>query len=235
MKWMRAPAKLPIGTRVYAIGDVHGCLDKLAVLHAAIADDLRANPTSGALLVHLGDYIDRGPDSAGVIEAAMAFTACPVVNLMGNHEATLLAALDGDAPSGTDWLYYGGREALRSWGLPDWTPRAEWAAGIPARHVAFLRDLAIQHRVGPYLFVHAGVKPGVPLAEQRADDLLRIRGAFLDSEAEHGAIIVHGHTPVRERVADIRANRVNLDTGAVYGGPLTCGVFEEDRVGLLTA
>ena len=235
MRWLRAPAILPPGMRVYAIGDVHGCADRLRALHAAIAEDLRAHPPREALLVHLGDYVDRGPDSAGAIAAAMGFSACPVVNLMGNHEATLLAALDGDAPSATDWLYYGGREALRSWGLPDWTPRGEWAAGIPAAHQGFLRGLALSHRVGPYLFVHAGVRPGVPLEAQRADDLLRIRGAFLDSEADHGAVIVHGHTPVRERVAEIRANRVNLDTGAVYGGVLTCGVFEEDRIGLLTA
>lgn len=98
-----------------------------------------------------------------------------------------------------------------------------------------MRRLSLSHRVGPYFFAHAGVRPGVPLGEQLPDDLLRIRGAFLDSEVEHGAIIVHGHTPVRERIADLRPNRINLDTGAVYGGPLTCGVFEEDRIGLMVA
>ena len=235
MKWLKAPAKLPIGTRVYAVGDIHGCAAQLRALHAMIRTDLQANPTSGACLVHLGDFIDRGPDSAGAIEAAMAFNACPVINLSGNHEATLLAALDGDAPSATDWMYYGGREALQSWGMEPHSPRESWAAGIPTPHLAFLRALKLQHRVGSYLFVHAGIRPGIPLDAQSPDDLLRIRGAFLDSEADHGAIIVHGHTPVRERVADLRDNRINLDTGAVFGGPLTCGVFEEDRIGLLTA
>ncbi|WP_206933596.1 metallophosphoesterase family protein [Roseococcus thiosulfatophilus] len=235
MKWLRAPAQLADGLRVYAIGDVHGCVDKLRALHEAIRADLKAHPTRGATVIHLGDYIDRGPDSAGVIEAAMGFDACPVVNLMGNHEATLLAALDGDAPAATDWIYYGGREALTSWGMPPHAPRESWATGIPAAHIAFLRGLALRHRIGPYFFVHAGIRPGVALEDQAPDDLIRIRGAFLDSEADHGVIVVHGHTPVRERTADLRENRINLDTGAVYGGPLTCGVFEEDRVGLLTA
>ena len=235
MRWLRAPATLPIGVRVYAIGDVHGCVDQLKSLHKMIRDDLTANPTSGASLVHLGDYIDRGPDSAGAIDTALAFNACPVINLRGNHEDTLLAALDGDAPSATDWMYYGGREALLSWGMAEHAPRETWGGKIPPGHIAFMRGLRTHHRVGPYFFAHAGIRPGVPLDAQSPDDLMRIRGIFLDSEAEHGAIIIHGHTPVRERVADLRENRVNLDTGAVFGGPLTCGVFEEDRLGLLTA
>ncbi|MBS7790371.1 serine/threonine protein phosphatase [Roseococcus sp. SDR] len=235
MKWLKSPVAMPRGKRVYAIGDVHGCAEKLRELHALIRADLAENPTSGALLIHLGDFIDRGPDSAGAIELAINFDACPVVNLRGNHEATLLAALDGDAPSATDWMYYGGREALVSWGMAEHAPRESWATGIPAHHIAFLRGLTLSHRVGPYFFAHAGVRPGVPLDAQSPDDLMRIRGAFLDSEADHGAFIVHGHTPVRERVADLRENRINLDTGAVFGGVLTCGVFEEDRIGLLTA
>jgi len=235
MRWLRAPARLDEGLRVYAIGDMHGCAEKLRALHDAIRADLAAHPTRGATLVHLGDYIDRGPDSAGVIEAVTGFDACPVVNLLGNHEATLLAALDGDAPAATDWIYYGGREALTSWGMAPHAPRDSWAAGIPAAHIAFLRGLSLTHRIGPYVFTHAGIRPGVALEDQAPDDLIRIRGAFLDSEADHGVIVVHGHTPVRERTADLRANRINLDTGAVFGGPLTCGVFEADRVGLLTA
>lgn len=235
MKWLRAPVRLADGLRVYAIGDIHGCVDQLRTLHAAIRDDLKAHPTPGATLVHLGDYIDRGPDSAGAIEAVLTFDACPVVSLMGNHEATLLAALDGDAPSATDWMHYGGREALTSWGMAPHAPRDEWAAGIPPAHFAFLRGLALRHRIGPYFFAHAGIRPGVPLDEQKPDDLTRIRGAFLDNEDDHGVVVVHGHTPVRERTADLRQNRVNLDTGAVYGGPLTCAVFEEDRLGLMTA
>lgn len=233
--WRRAPATLPAGERLYAIGDIHGCLAQLERLHAAIREDLRANPVPRALLVHLGDYIDRGPDSAGVLEAVRRFDACPTVNLLGNHEATFLEALDGDAAAATDFLYNGGREALRSWGLPPHAPRDLWAEAVPAAQRAFLRRLVLSHRHGPYLFVHAGIRPGVPLDRQSPDDLTRIRGPFLDSDADHGVVVVHGHTPVRERVADIRPNRVNLDTGAVYGGVLTCGIFEEDRLGLITA
>jgi len=235
MRWLKAPASLPVGTRIYAIGDVHGCADQLKALHELIRADLKKNPTSGAALVHLGDFIDRGPDSAGAIEAVMAFEACPVVNLRGNHEDTLLAALDGDSPSATDWMYYGGGQALASWGMDPFAPRTSWAEGIPAAHLAFLRGLRMHHRVGPYLFVHAGIRPGIPFEEQTPEDLLRIRGAFLDSEADHGLVVVHGHTPVREREPDLRENRINLDTGAVFGGPLTCGVLEEDRIGILTA
>jgi serine/threonine protein phosphatase 1 len=235
MRWLKAPATLPVGTRVYAIGDVHGCADKLKAIHEAIRADLKENPTSGASVVHLGDFIDRGPDSAGTIELAMSFKACPVVNLSGNHEATLLAALDGDSPSATDWTYYGGAQALESWGLHPEAPRDTWATGIPAAHIAFMRALRLHHRVGPYLFVHAGIRPGIPFEDQKPEDLLRIRGAFLNSDADHGMIVVHGHTPVREREADLRENRINLDTGAVFGGPLTCGVLEENRIGLLTA
>lgn len=235
MRWLKSSVTLAKGTRVYAIGDVHGCAAKLQSLHELIRADLAENPTSGAALIHLGDFIDRGPDSAGALDLAMGFDACPAIHLCGNHEATLLAALDGDAPSATDWMYYGGREALVSWGLAEHAPRESWATGIPARHIAFLRSLKLSHRIGPYFFAHAGMRPGIALDAQAPDDLMRIRGAFLDSEADHGAFIVHGHTPVRERVADLRENRINLDTGAVFGGPLTCGVFEEDRIGLLTA
>ncbi len=235
MKWLRAPATLAQGKRVYAIGDTHGCITQLRAVHDAIRADLAAHPTPGAVVVHLGDYIDRGPDSAGVIAAVRGFDACPVVNLKGNHEVTLLAALDGDGPSATDWMYYGGKEALASWGVDPDAPPAEWRSGIPAEDQGFLRGLLPHHRVGPYLFVHAGIRPGVALEAQSLDDLTRIRGPFLDSEADHGFVVVHGHTPVRERVADIRPNRINLDTGCVWGGVLTCGVFEEDRLGLITA
>jgi serine/threonine protein phosphatase 1 len=234
MRWLKSPVTLAKGRRIYAIGDTHACADKLKQLHELIRADLTENPTN-ATLIHLGDFIDRGHDSAGALDLAIGFDACPVVNLSGNHEATLIAALDGDAASATDWMYYGGREALMSWGLAEHAPRETWAAGIPAHHIAFMRGLKFSHRIGPYFFAHAGVRPGVPLEAQSPDDLMRIRGAFLDSEADHGAFVVHGHTPVRERVADLRENRINLDTGAVFGGPLTCGVFEEDRIGLLTA
>ncbi|MCW8086923.1 metallophosphoesterase [Sabulicella glaciei] len=231
MEWRQAPARLEPGRRLYAIGDSHGCASRLRALHERIVRDLTARPCGDAVLVHLGDFIDRGPDSAGCLDAAMGFSACPVVNLMGNHEETANAALDGAGHACTDWLYTGGREALASWGINSLSPRESWAAGIPQRHRDFMARLALWHRVGPYFLVHAGIRPGIALHSQAREDLLCIRRAFLDSEADHGAVIVHGHTPTRDRVPEMLANRINLDTGAVYpSGRLTCAVLEADRV-----
>lgn len=235
MEFQPAPAALPPGHRVYAIGDIHGCADRLASLHAMIGADLAARPVAHPLLLHLGDYVDKGPDSAGVVArlaAGPVLPGVPVVNLMGNHERTMLDALAGERAAITDWLCTGGREALASWGLdPDSAP-PEWPDAIPAAHQEFLRGLVLHYRLGGYLFVHAGLKPGVPLAEQAEDDLLRIRHVFLHSEADFGAVVVHGHTPVRNG-PDIRRNRINIDTGAVFGRDLTCLVLEEDRLAFL--
>ncbi len=223
---------LPPGERIYAIGDIHGCLDKLRALHGTIRADLKAHPCRRHTVVHLGDYIDRGPDSAGVV-AFLRGCDLPCVNLMGNHEATALAALSGDGAACADWLAYGGDAALRSWGCDPAGPRSGWH--LPEADLAWMRSLPATHRAGGYFFVHAGVRPGIPLDAQDPEDLLRIRRPFLDSDADHGAIIVHGHTPTRGREPERHANRINLDTGAVYGGPLTCGVFEGAKVEFLSA
>lgn len=231
--WQDAPARLPAGQRLYAIGDIHGCLDQLTELHRFIAADLAARPTASAQLIHLGDIIDRGPDSAGCIEAILRFTACPTVTLMGNHEDSAVAALAGHGYACNDWMAGGGRTALASWGVDSHSPRESWAAGVPAAHRAFMESLPLFHQVGPYLFIHAGLRPGLPILSQLRDDLLRIRRAFLDSEDDHGAVIVHGHTPTRDRRPEIRPNRINLDTGAVFeGGRLTCAIFEDARLGI---
>ena len=231
-----APAVLPPGRRVYAVGDIHGCDDRLAALHAAIAEDLARRPVAAPLLLHIGDYVDRGPDSAGVVARLLAgspVAGLEMVNLMGNHERTMLDALGGERAAGTDWLVQGGREALASWGIDPDGPREAWAEGVPAVHLAFLRGLALRHEEGGYLFVHAGVRPGVALAAQVAEDLLRIRQPFLYSEQAFGAVVVHGHTPVKAPV--VRANRIAIDTGAVFGGPLTAVVLEGETLGFLAA
>jgi serine/threonine protein phosphatase 1 len=233
LRFQRAPGWLPRGRRVYAIGDIHGCRDKLVRLHQAITDDLAARPAS-ATLVHLGDYIDQGPDSAGVVallSAGSPLPGVPVVNLLGDHERMLVDALAGDRAAATDWLWAGGREALPSWGLDPSLPREEWVTALPAAHVAFLRGLTLHHQQGTYLFVHAGIRPGVPVSEQTVDDLTTIRQPFLFTEADLGCIVVHGHSNSPQPA--IGVNQIGLDTGAGMGGRLTCAVLEEDLVGFL--
>jgi serine/threonine protein phosphatase 1 len=236
LHFVLSPGRLPRGRRIYAIGDIHGCLPELRRLHAAIADDLARNPPASALLLHLGDYIDFGPDSAGVIALLAAgppFAGLRTINLMGDHERTALDALAGDGAAATDWLHTGGRAALDSWGIAVGTPREHWRALLPNEHVAFMQGLRLEHREGNYLFVHAGIRPGVRLEQQVEDDLLGIRQSFLASEQDFGAIVVHGHSASPSPV--IRPNRIGLDTGAGCGGKLTCAVFEADAVAFMAA
>ena len=233
LRFMRAPGWVPRGRRVYAIGDVHGYPGKLRQLHAAVAADLARRPAA-ATLVHLGDYIDQGPDSAGVVALLAEGPALPgvtVVNLMGDHERMLLDALSGDRAAATDWLWAGGREALASWGLPPDLPRDAWEGALPPTHIALLRGLALTHREGDYLFVHAGIRPGVALAQQTPDDLVTMRQPFLWSEDDFGYVVVHGHSSTPS--VSITKNRIAMDTGAGLGEKLTCAVLEEDLIGLI--
>ena len=236
LEFTTAPGTLPAGRRVYAIGDVHGCDSRLGELHEAIASDLADRPCAAPLLLHLGDYVDRGPDSRGVVARLAAgdpLPGVPTVNLLGNHEQTMIDALSGLGASMTDWMIQGGREALQSWGGDPDAPRPTWPGHVPDAHMAFLKNLALTHREGTYLFVHAGIRPGIAVAEQSRQDLISIRQAFLYSEADFGVAVVHGHTPKQDPV--IRHNRIGIDTGAVYGGRLTCAILEADRVAFLFA
>ena len=230
-----APATLPPGERIYAIGDIHGCLDRLVAMHELIAEDIGARPAEHTTLVHLGDYVDRGTDSAQVIDWLIDRPPVPAdsfVNLMGNHEYMMLSAVVGtDKEAPGHWLMNGGAESLLSWGISRAVPPAEWAARIPLRHLIFLRDLEVRYHTGPYYFVHAGVRPGVALDQQSRHDMLWIREPFLSSRVDHGAVIVHGHTPKREPT--VLPNRIAIDTGAVLGGDLTCVVLEADMIGFL--
>jgi calcineurin-like phosphoesterase family protein len=231
-----APGTLPHGRRVYAIGDVHGCADRLSELHHVIAEDLVRRPIDAPLLIHIGDYVDRGPDSAGVVRLLAAgppLPGVPTVNLMGNHEDTMLRALDGERASATDWLFTGGREALASWEVDPDSPREGWLAALPPSDVAFVRGLSLWHREGGYLFVHAGIRAGVPMERQERQDLLTIRQPFLTHESPFGFIVVHGHTPTSNPA--VKPNRIGIDTGAVFGGRLTCVVLEGDTLGFLRA
>jgi len=165
--------------------------------------------------------------------AEMPIPGLPVVNLVGNHDETMLHALSGDRAAATDWLFAGGAPALQSYGIDPDSPRESWPEQVPSEHLDFLRSLTLSHRDGGYFFVHGGVRPGVPLEQQAREDLLRMRQPFLYSDMSFGAVVVHGHTPVRDPV--VRHNRIAIDTGAVFGGKMTCLVLEGETLGFLTA
>jgi serine/threonine protein phosphatase 1 len=231
-----APGRVPDGRRVYAIGDVHGCLDRLVSLHFQIAADLAANPVESSVLIHLGDYVDRGPDSAGVLWLLAGTVKPPVsqrVDLMGNHEVMMLEAMGGNLTAASHWLDNGGAATLTSYGVPaaDQARPFAWRAAVPAVHGDWLRHLALMHQEGDYLFVHAGIRPGVPLRAQVADDLLWIREPFLSDRRERDVVVVHGHTPRLD--PDVQNNRIGVDTGAAMGGRLTCVVLEGNRMRFL--
>ena len=148
LAFVLAPGRLPRGRRVYAIGDIHGCLAELRLLHAAIATDLVVRPPVSAVLVHLGDYIDFGPDSAGVLgllAEGPPIAGLVTVNLMGDHERTALDALSGDGAAATDWLHTGGEATLASWGIDADLPRSDWRARVPAGHLELMRGLGLEH------------------------------------------------------------------------------------------
>ena len=227
------PGHLRPGRRIYAVGDMHGCADRLRALHALIAADLRSSPVPDTTLVHLGDYIDRGPDSAAVLRLAgqPAVPVDRVVNLAGNHEAMLLDALAGHPDAASLWVDNGGDATLESWGIPPAAARDTWRRRIPEHDLALLRGLATRHARDGYLFVHAGIRPGVPLDRQSDFDLQWMREPFLSWRDPLGVVVVHGHTMVRKPA--IRANRIGIDTGAVRGGALTCAVLQDDTLRFL--
>lgn len=220
------------GRLVYAVGDVHGHLDAFRRLLDKLSDDLaRSRPAERPLLVFVGDYVDRGPDSRGVIDAILALEAgdeFEVAALKGNHEDALLRFL-ANAGFGPNWLTNWGEATLRSYGVRPPAPggeaaetprvQAELLAALPPAHRAFLGRLATSLSVGDYLFVHAGVRPGVDLAAQAEQDLIWIRYEFLESDADFGKVVVHGHTPTDR--PELKANRIGIDTGVYYSGVLT--------------
>lgn len=234
-------ASVPAGQRVYAIGDIHGRLDLFEQLLAKIDADDASRPSAETTLILLGDLIDRGPDSRAVVERAMDLARTGKVRVLaGNHEEMLLGSLHDDETL-RHFLRHGGKETLFSYGLtgeeysrgklPDIRERANEL--IPPEHIAFMEAMENQIIVGDYLFVHAGIRPGVPLAEQTTSDLRWIRREFLDHEAPHGHLVVHGHTITAEPV--LRPNRIGIDTGAYASGRLTALGVEGDERWLLSA
>jgi diadenosine tetraphosphatase ApaH/serine/threonine PP2A family protein phosphatase len=227
------PGTVPVGQAVYAVGDVHGRLDLLEDLLSRIAEDARRHPADQARqLVFLGDYVDRGSESRGVVERLLddPMPGFSKIYLMGNHEEAMLAFLEG-LSDGLDWLSFGGLETLLSYGVPLRSlPRSEGSAralrqalaeAVPQSHLDFFKSCILHHSVGDYLFVHAGVRPGIALERQNPADLMWIRDDFLRSKVPlPGRIVVHGHT-----ICDLpqnREHRINIDTGAFVSGRLTC-------------
>lgn len=232
--------RVPDGVRIYAVGDIHGRVDLLDQLLARIDADLAANAIGKAVHVFLGDYIDRGQDSAGVLERLITRgQSHETVCLLGNHEDCLLEFLDNPGVL-TAWSQNGGLTTLLSYGLrpsiqssPDEQRdlSAALAAVMPESHRRFLTGLPLSFSCGDFFFVHAGVRPGTPLFRQRDEDLLWIREEFLRHDSPFEKVVVHGHTPVRE--PDVRANRINIDTGAYATGRLTCLRLERDEIAFI--
>jgi serine/threonine protein phosphatase 1 len=225
------------GARAYAIGDIHGRLDLLDRLLERIEADIAVRPRRRNFVVFLGDLIDRGPDSAGVVERLRTYrpaSATPIF-LAGNHEEVLLRLLAGDKDILASWLKFGGAECAESYGLnPDALKRVEEEAAlqllqakVPRAHAEFLASFADTFRFGDYLFVHAGIRPGIAVEDQDRLDLRWIREPFLSDAKEHGFIVVHGHTIVG-RVEE-RPNRIAIDTGAYHSGVLTALAVEDER------
>lgn len=225
------------GARAYAVGDVHGRLDLLDLLLARIEDDIASQFSGKIFIVFLGDLIDRGPDSSGVVERLRTYRH-PLVKpifLSGNHEEVLLRMLGGEKGILPSWLKYGGAECAASYGidpavlgrLNEQAALAVVRAKVPQAHREFLEGFSDTFRFGDYLFVHAGIRPGVALEDQEHSDLRWIRHPFLTDEKEHGFVIVHGHTVV-PRVEE-RRNRIGIDTGAYRSGVLTALAVQENR------
>ena len=245
----RTPSQTPPGTVVYAIGDIHGRCDLLETLLQGIEQDSQCRQAVRFVVVFLGDYLSRGDDSYAVVEKVMSWRpatsgSAEVITLRGNHEDLALRYLLGEMEAGRHWFDYDGLDALADYGVVAADPGARddgslqflcqrFAQALPQKHLAFFQALAISHREQDYHFVHAGVRPGVPLAEQNAHDQMWIRKRFLESELDHGAIVVHGHsiTPTPQ----VRHNRIAIDTGAYASGVLTCLMLDGTQRAFLQA
>lgn len=226
-------AKGPEGMRVYAIGDIHGHLELLTEMHARIAQEIARDKPEDWRIVHLGDLVDRGPDSRGVIDFLIAAAKHDSRNIVltGNHDVGFLDFLAEPDPESL-FARHGGRETAMSYGVDLktsdaaglWHSHRALAAAVPDSHLRFLRTLPRSISFGDFFFCHAGIRPGIALENQDPDDLIWIRNEFLNHPGLHPKVVVHGHTPQAE--PEVMANRVNVDTGVYYSGALTALVVD---------
>ena len=235
-------ARVPEALRVYAVGDIHGRADLLDELHRMIQQDV-SDWDGDRIIVYLGDYIDRGMHNREVLDTLVhhPLPGFRSVHLIGNHEAVLLQFLQ-DAEIARDWLKFGGDSTLASYGVrlrADGVTidslleaKATLQRNLPPEHLSFLRGLRLNYWISDYMFVHAGVRPGVPLDRQDGNDMIWIRNRFLKSRDDFGKVIVHGHTPML--APEIRANRISIDTGAFFSGHLTALVLEGETRRFIT-
>jgi serine/threonine protein phosphatase 1 len=233
-------ARIPDGTRVYCIGDIHGRADLLAALHRGIKADANQNPGNGVarnVIVYVGDYVDRGMQSREVIEHLLSdpLPGFEKVYLKGNHDEAMLQFLQ-DPEFGPLWFSYGGDATVLSYGVR-MSPskigrerfedmRQQLEANLPSAHLEFLQSLQLVWECGDYLFVHAGFKPGVAIQQQKPEDMLWIREEFLESRHDFGRMVVHGHSVTD--VPELKSNRIGIDTGAYASDTLTCLILEGD-------
>lgn len=236
--------KVPDGTLVYAVGDVHGRADLLEKMHAAILKDSLDVPAERKVVVYLGDYVDRGPASKKVVDVLLdrPLKGFERVHLMGNHEAFLIEFLN-DLEAGPGWFFNGGLATLASYGVKVGKfdelsyevlqrVQEEFKKKLPESHLDFYKTLEFSRTEGDFFFVHAGIRPGVPLDNQTDEDMLWIREEFLGCEDDFGKVIVHGHTITWE--PEVKSNRIGIDTGAFASGVLTALVLEGREQDFLT-
>ena len=235
-----SPHKIPKGQRVYAIGDVHGYADILKQMHEKIHQDIQSNTIEKITILHLGDYINRGPDSKGVLDFLIKLSALKneieYVHLLGNHENGMLEFIDDPIGENRSWDAWPNAQYLISYDInPDIEDVEELAAVIkstvPEAHWMLKKQMPHYHVVGDFAFVHNGPRPGVKLTEQTKEDLVNNREPFMSTIEPHEYFIVHGHTSTKDFQVDVKPNRINLDTGLFYKeGVLTCGIFENSDV-----
>ena len=243
-RWKRrdvSPSRLPDDVRVYAVGDVHGCKKEMVRLLEAVERHI-AGYGGSTHLVFLGDMVDRGPDSSGVLEHVLTadLPADRVTFLMGNHEEIMLDCYAGKSEQFSTWLRFGGLETMASYGVSreeifskDFDLTHAMRSAVPPEHIAFLQSFQDTLSLGDYLFVHAGIRPGTKLEDQSPRDLRWITREFLTDKTEHGFTVVHGHT-ITSKVTT-RSNRIGVDTGCYKSGILSALILEGDTTSVLAA